>query len=1386
MHKILKELDSHFIVELPNGATIKIAKGGLSSHMKEKVMFMAEGGMVPDKGFIPDTSGPVPGEVVPINVLPKTPPEARFTGVTRATPEEQMQAAKFAPGTADIYKTAVDQPRPVKQAPIQPYMPEQAPGGAEEAPISPLDFPMEAASLAGAGAKGLVRGAMAGREAIYKAIPRLASEVGAIGGEKVAPRINPLGMYSKLEQTIAEKMGGSATPEQIKGMLRDVKPEEMQYSKLNDFLQGKDKISKQEVLDFVKANELPVQEKILGGSRNVFIEENPKNSPFPFAITDDKGNVLEGFSNRSYAENALKDYNKTPTKFSEYTLLGGENYREKLYTLPPKKVPGSDIQLQAYQRRLDELLAKDLKKGLSDSEYQTINDLEYKIEDLKNSMKNPEGSYKSSHWDEPNVLAHTRLNDRIDDEGKKHLFVEEIQSDWHQAGRKKGYKGQYKFEPLTDKNISNIEDNGDFWTFYVKNKDGKEVAQNIYKKEWDPVSKTKVNAGYTQETAKEAALKKINEIEERHVKFSNEQASVPDAPMKKTWHEFVSKNLLSDAAKGGYDNISWTTGAQQAERYDLSKKIKDIELTDLTKASGKGFELKAYDVNGDAVLVERLNNVEDAEKYIGKDLTKKLKDKKFKENDYGVDQKNLTKIDFEIGGEGMKGFYDKMIPDYMAKIGKKYGVKPEKTNINAGKFDFKYIGKVPSRDEIKQKIKTAPNVTVEKQLRQLLDVQNISEESIAKVISPSAAEHLGGEIKEIKIPEQVWTMKITPEMRKDILEKGLPLYAMGGVVAGGTLNSKEAGAKDMNYKMLENNKDHYIMKHPDGSSFKVAKKGLNPEIMKKIEGYADFVQRAEGQIPGVDIPEQNASYMPEQPKEPDFAQMAQQAPRTKEDDYARRINQATGDIYRGLESTYGARMGMIPEEYTPEKVRSMAEEQVLGQAEREAVKAKNQAYLAKQDEERSRQDVMAYNERAAKVGMPLRPIPGEKQELPLEAQAKQVEQPQAPEPQMAAQKYVDPFALYEKGIRGESAAKAEYAQQEAETYKKLQEDMNNGNKMFNDKLAKLYEQGDALKKAAESKNIDPNRYWSNLGTANKIGASISMILGSLGGALSGTDNVALKIIDKTIDNDIEAQKKNIDQANNLYRTNLEAVKSEQEAYNITKAQMIGNAEQVLKQKLATATSKEAIAQGQMALAKMQLAKQELLQKSAVDTVVQAAQSNPKLLTPEIIQKLPEKERELVVPGYGFAISKAGAEKIRTELLPQKDTSVQMIDDLINIRKQYGREISDREVVAKARALKTFIGGNMRTFIVGPGSVTPEERKIIDDVIVDPTKIITTDAGTIASLTGLKQGIERSFNNQAKANGLLVPQEQAQSQQPVRGADGKFYIKQGRYMVPVTK
>lgn len=141
------------------------------------------------------------------------------------------------------------------------------------------------------------------------------------------------------------------------------------------------------------------------------------------------------------------------------------------------------------------------------------------------------GTFQSGHWDEPNVLAHIRLNDRTDADGKRVLFVEEIQSDWGQAGKKSGFKGV----PAID------EKDGRFF-----------LAGNTV-------------SFPTREGAEAFYI-------ERNV-------GVPAAPfVGKTdaWVALAIKRVIKMAVDEGYDRVAFVTGEQSADRYDLSKQVDSI------------------------------------------------------------------------------------------------------------------------------------------------------------------------------------------------------------------------------------------------------------------------------------------------------------------------------------------------------------------------------------------------------------------------------------------------------------------------------------------------------------------------------------------------------------------------------------------------------------------------------------------------------------------------------------------------------------------------------------------------------------------------------------------------------------------------------------------
>jgi hypothetical protein len=53
-------------------------------------------------------------------------------------------------------------------------------------------------------------------------------------------------------------------------------------------------------------------------------------------------------------------------------------------------------------------------------------------------------------------------------------------------------------------------------------------------------------------------------------------SGIPDAPFDKNWHELAIKRMLRYAAENCYDVIAWTKGAQQNQRYGLSKVVDEI------------------------------------------------------------------------------------------------------------------------------------------------------------------------------------------------------------------------------------------------------------------------------------------------------------------------------------------------------------------------------------------------------------------------------------------------------------------------------------------------------------------------------------------------------------------------------------------------------------------------------------------------------------------------------------------------------------------------------------------------------------------------------------------------------------------------------------------
>ena len=199
------------------------------------------------------------------------------------------------------------------------------------------------------------------------------------------------------------------------------------------------------------------------------------------------------------------------------------------------------------------------------------------------------------------------------------------------------------------------------------------------------------------------------------------------------------------------------------------------------------------------------------------------------------------------------------------------------------------------------------------------------------------------------------------------------------------------------------------------------------------------------------------------------------------------------------------------------------------------------------------------------------------------------------------------MGAYQLGVEGaKGAAQAQEVQgtENAKTLGDLQSKIIETDKIHQaSQAAQLKSLEDLQNKA--STDINPNRYFGNMNTGNKISAAIGLIFGGLGAGLTHGDNQALKVIQNAIDHDVESQKNDQSKNMNLYRTNLEKYKDAETAHNQTKLQLMSLADLKMKQAEQTAKSAEAKAAFSSARSGLQLQAIPLLQKEAVDNTKRA-------------------------------------------------------------------------------------------------------------------------------------------------------------------------------------
>jgi len=501
------------------------------------------------------------------------------------------------------------------------------------------------------------------------AIPQPGMSIKDVTPKVLAPA-NEQGFYSPTEAAalnLQRKTGnGQAFLNDImKG--ENVKSDEISAMGLDTFLKDKKNVTAAEVQDYIAQNKVQLGEARYGKTtaNNSDYAQVVKDGDEYYIKVDGETDWERPFSNENSAQAKVAEildhfgYGKSEdtSKFKQYSLPGGENYREVVITIPV--MPNQNAKIEQ------------TKFGRWRVTYANGDDAVFHTEKEARDAKGGASTYRSSHWDEPNPLAHLRMSDRVTD-GKKTLLVDEVQSDWHQAGREQGYKTE---ESAVAKKA--YRDYGNDlktrYADYLRNDLSQEYKnpQNLetqVKQMSEGLSLGQMARHFNEQDKYQQLYKDYN------LEIGKNRQGVPNAPYKEDWYQLALRRAVKEAIDGGYDRVALPTGARVAERFDLSKQVDRIVVAKLKDGTF------AWNAQKDGRIIQDqvAKNANDLSLAVGKDLARKAE----AQTDIGANS-IYEGDDLRVGGEGMKKYYDEIYPNYLKKFGKKYGASVGKTDVDA-------------------------------------------------------------------------------------------------------------------------------------------------------------------------------------------------------------------------------------------------------------------------------------------------------------------------------------------------------------------------------------------------------------------------------------------------------------------------------------------------------------------------------------------------------------------------------------------------------------------------------------------------------------------------------------------------------------------------------
>lgn len=580
--------------------------------------------------------------------------------------------------------------------------------------------------------------------------------------------MNKLGLYSKAAKLIRSLPQERGTVEQMVAAAKAKGLKEAELSHAGKLPTGK--ISREDLAQLFETRLPQVTINQYGDNPSYLsreearelraLEQNPQDIPLmPF----EQNRMAELRARRSGAMSIGvemredEEGNEEPedTRYEGYNLPGGQNYRERLLRLTQYDHPvkNMDRTIGSKERQLE------YETPIYGADHPIIQQSRQRLEEMRAEREraamlhgepwSDREKYHSSHWDShPNVIAHIRMQDRqvgedkatiqsilqrlatmagVDDVrhlgsgavhvglqngvitpqeaasvsrakgwytghenkpgiGKRLLHVEELQSDWGQEGRDKGFRPTLEQLKAAD--------------------DAHDAARNAKHEVYDRLSGQGMSHGQIMEhpAFKDAQSKHDAALSDMEAIYNAKENGVPTGPYVQNtqhWTDLALKNVLREAALGNYDGIVFTPGQAQADRYGLEKHVDHLHYhPDTSTLTGN----KA----GSRVFSRPNVSPEDLPSLIGKEVSERLLSPENTGNAGTPKQfHELRGDDLKVGGQGMKGYYDQIVPKSATRLAQMHDpdIKPAEPISMKGDDGNEYQGfHLPMTPKLKQGI----------------------------------------------------------------------------------------------------------------------------------------------------------------------------------------------------------------------------------------------------------------------------------------------------------------------------------------------------------------------------------------------------------------------------------------------------------------------------------------------------------------------------------------------------------------------------------------------------------------------------------------------------------------------------------------------------------